>query len=117
MRRQSLKKSLLSTALALFILSMGSIASAITVSDGIEAGKTYTATETDESAVDVSGTTQAEITGAVIEKTAGEASSADASSFRGVNSAVRVYDNAELTITDSEITASASNATGVFAYR
>ena len=76
----------------------------------------YTATENDQSAVDVSGTQSLTITDALIQKTAGEASSADASSFRGVNAAVRVYDQATLTLSHSVIEASASNATGVFAY-
>ena len=76
----------------------------------------YTATENDQSAVDVNGTQSLTITDALIQKTAGEASSADASSFRGVNAAVRVYDQATLTLSHSVIEASASNATGVFAY-
>ena len=79
-------------------------------------GGTYTAAGDDESAIDVSGTAQASLTGAVIQKTDGKASSADAASVRGVNAAVRVYDSAELTLTDSVIEASAPNATGVFAY-
>ena len=54
----------------------------------------YTATEDDQSAVDVNGAQERMITDAVIEKTGGNASSADASSFRGVNAAVRVYDQA-----------------------
>ena len=76
----------------------------------------YTAVEDDQSAVDVSGTEKIEITGAVIQKTGGNASSADAASFRGVNAAVRVYDQAELTLRSSAVEATAQNATGVFAY-
>ena len=76
----------------------------------------FTATQNDESAVDVSGTDQLTLTGVTVQKTGGDASSADAASFRGVNSAVRVYDSAVLTISDSVIEATAQNATGVFAY-
>ena len=76
----------------------------------------YTATQDDESAVDVSGTEQVTLSGVTVQKTGGNASSADAASFRGVNSAIRVYDSAVLTITDSVIEATAQNATGVFAY-
>ena len=76
----------------------------------------YTATEDDQSAVDVGGTQEVVITDALIQKTGGNASSADASSFRGVNAAVRVYDQSTLTLSDSVIEASAQNATGVFAY-
>ncbi len=79
-------------------------------------GITYTAEQDDQSAVDVGGTQELVITHALIQKTDGKASSADASSFRGVNAAVRVYDQAILTISDSVIEASAQNATGVFAY-
>ena len=90
---------------------------AATVADGtVSEGETFTATGEDESAVDVSGTAEATITGAMIQKTEGDASSADASSFRGVNAAVRVYDSATLTLSGSTVEASASNATGVFAY-
>ncbi|MBR3108585.1 MAG: hypothetical protein IKH30_15610 [Clostridia bacterium] len=76
----------------------------------------YTAEGDDESALDVSGNEQVTLTGVTVLKTGGNASSADAASFRGVNSAVRVYDHAVLTISDSVIEANAQNATGVFAY-
>ena len=76
----------------------------------------YTATGTDESAIDLGGTEKLELVGVTVEKPSGDASSVDASSFRGVNAAVRVYDKAELTLRDSAVTADASNATGVFAY-
>ena len=76
----------------------------------------YSATEDDESAVEVSGIEQLTLSGVTVHKTGGNASSADAASFRGVNSAIRVYDSATLTISDSVIEATAQNATGVFAY-
>ncbi len=76
----------------------------------------YTATGIDESAIDLGGTEKLELTGVTVEKPSGDASNADASSFRGVNAAVRVYDQAELILKDSVVTADASNATGVFAY-
>ena len=79
-------------------------------------GTVYTADQDDQSAVDVSGTDSFIITDATILKTGGNASSADAASFRGVNSAVRVYDQAALTLSNSTIEATAPNATGVFAY-
>jgi len=79
-------------------------------------GGTYTAENDNESAIEASGNVNAEVTGSAILKTAGDASSADASSFQGINSAVRVYGNAVLTLTDCEIISEANNATGVFAY-
>lgn len=90
----------------LFLLSSGALAE----------GTVYTATGDDESALDVSGTEQLELTGVTVQKTDGNASSVDAASFRGVNSAVRVYDSAVLTLSDSIVEATAQNATGVFAY-
>ena len=97
-----------------FILIMMALVLAVGINSAV--GETFTATQDDESAIDVSGTNEITISGAVVEKTGGEASSADAASFRGVNSAIRVYDRATLTISDSVITSSAPNATGVFAY-
>ncbi len=76
----------------------------------------YRTDQADQSAVEVSGTESRIITGAVIQKTGGDASSPDAASFRGVNAAVRVYDRATLTLQNCVIEASARNATGVFAY-
>ncbi len=87
------------------------------LTDGDEIfGGTYTAEGDDESVLEASGTVQASVTGAVLQKLGGSASSADASSFRGVNAGVRVYGSAALSLTDCEILATAPNATGVFAY-
>ncbi len=79
-------------------------------------GGTYTATGIDESALEASGNVKATVTGAVIKKASGKASSVDDSNFKGVNSGVRVYGNAEVTLKDCVIEANAENATGVFAY-
>ncbi len=79
-------------------------------------GGTYTATEADESALEASDNVNVTVTGSIIMKTAGDATSADDSSFKGVNSAVRVYGNATVTLKDCTIESNASNATGVFAY-
>jgi len=79
-------------------------------------GGTYTATGTDESVLEASGNVVATVTGALLQKTSGDASSADDSSFKGVNAAVRVYGKATVTLKDCTIESSADNATGVFAY-
>ena len=79
-------------------------------------GGTYTAEREDESALEASGNVTATVTGAYLQKLAGNASSADGASFRGLNSGVRVYGHATVTLTDCEILATAQNATGVFAY-
>ena len=80
-------------------------------------GGAYTATGTDESAIEASGNVKASVTGAIIKKSSGKASSVDDSNFKGVNSGVRVYGNAEVTLKDCVIEANAENATGVFAYQ
>jgi len=79
-------------------------------------GGTYIAEDEDESVLEASGTVKAEVTGALLRKVSGDASSANDSSFKGVNAAVRAYGDSEITLTDCEIEADASNATGVFAY-
>ena len=113
--KDNMKKSI--WAALVLCLGLAGEALAVSVPDGtVSVQDSYTATETDESAVEVSGTAKVTIEKANIQKTSGEASSADASSFRGVNAAVRVYEQGELTLSDSEITAEAPNATGVFAY-
>ena len=87
------------------------------ISDGeVILGETYTAEGVDESVLEASGTVEASVTRAVLQKLSGGASSADASSFQGVNSAVRVYGDAVIRLTDCKIDATAENATGVFAY-
>jgi len=91
---------------------------AVKLSDGETLTEgTYTATGDDESVLEASGSVSASASGITIKKTDGSASSADGASFYGVNAAVRVYENAELSLTDCTIEASASNATGVFAYQ
>ena len=91
--------------------------SAAVLADGDEIlGGTYIAEGDDESVLEASGSVQASVTGAALQKIGGSASSADASSFRGVNAGVRVYGNAVVSLTDCEILATAPNATGVFAY-
>ena len=104
-------------ALILCIMCLSVNAYAMPLSDGQAlTGGAYTATGENESAIDVSGNVNASITDVTIAKTNGKASSADDASFRGLNAAVRVYDQASLVIDHAEINASAPNATGVFAY-
>lgn len=79
-------------------------------------GGVYTAVGEDESALEASGSITASATGSLLQKLSGKASSADGSSFYGLNAGVRVYGNATVTLTDCDIEASAENATGVFAY-
>ena len=79
-------------------------------------GGTYSATGKDESVLEASGNVKASVTGAILKKISGDASSADDSSFKGLNAGVRVYGSADVTLTDCVIEADAKNATGVFAY-
>ncbi|MBE5858546.1 MAG: hypothetical protein E7301_00245 [Butyrivibrio sp.] len=90
---------------------------AYVLSDGENVdGGTYTATEENMSVFEASEDVNATITGSVINKADGSASSADDSSFKGVNAAVRAYGNSTITLKECTITADAENATGVFAY-
>jgi len=79
-------------------------------------GGTYTSTNADENAIRAEGDVTASLDGVTVEKTDGAASSNDASSFYGLNSAILALDNATLNITGGEVTATAEGANGVFAY-
>lgn len=99
------------------VYDTSTVYSSLVLSDSDEiTGGTYTAEGTDESVMDASGDVTATVTGSVLSKVSGGASSADGASFRGENAAVRVYGDAEVTLTDCVINADAENATGVFAY-
>jgi hypothetical protein len=77
---------------------------------------TYTSTNADENAVRAEGDTNASLENVTVAKTDGAASSNDASSFYGLNSAILALDNAVLSITGGTVTATAEGANGVFAY-
>jgi hypothetical protein len=76
----------------------------------------YTSTNADENAIRVEGDVTASLQDVTVEKTDGAASSSDASSFYGLNSAILALDNATLNIAGGTVTASAEGANGVFAY-
>jgi hypothetical protein len=87
------------------------------LADGEEiSGGTYTSTKADENAIRAEGDIAAWLHGVTVEKTDGAASSSDASSFYGLNSAILALDNATLEITGGTVTATAEGATGIFAY-
>jgi hypothetical protein len=72
---------------------------AYTLSDGETlTGGTYDSTNDDENAIRAEGDATATLQDATVEKTAGSASSNDASSFYGLNAAILALDNADLTI-------------------
>ncbi len=92
------------------------ITEAYEMADGDDlTGGTYTSNADRQSAVEASGSVNASLTGALIQKTDGTADS-DEASFQGINSAVRAYDNAVMTLKDCVIEATGDNSTGVFAY-
>lgn len=78
-------------------------------------GGTYTSEADDQSAIRAEGV-NATLENVNIVKSAGDASSADASSFYGLNSALHAINSAELTVKNCTITATAKHSTGVFAY-
>ncbi len=79
-------------------------------------GGTYTSTNADENAIRAEGGITATLEDVTVEKTDGEASSNDASSFYGLNAAILALNGATLTINGGEVTATAEGANGVFAY-
>ncbi len=79
-------------------------------------GGTYISTNADENAIRAEGSVTATLENVTIEKTAGAASSNDASSFYGLNSAILALDSAVLYINSGTVNASAEGANGVFAY-
>lgn len=79
-------------------------------------GGTYSSTNDDENALRAEGAITAHLNGVTVEKTAGTASSSDASSFYGLNAAILALDNAILNIAGGSVTATAEGANGVFAY-
>lgn len=79
-------------------------------------GGTYSSTNADENAIRAEGTTTSTLTNVTVDKSAGAASSNDASSFYGLNSAILALDTATLNITGGTVTATAEGANGVFAY-
>lgn len=79
-------------------------------------GDTYTSTNEDENAIRAEGNVTATLEDVAVEKTGGDASSSDASSFYGLNAAILALDGATLNITGGTVTATAEGANGVFAY-
>lgn len=79
-------------------------------------GGTYASTNADENAIRAEGTVTAALNNVTVNKSAGAASSNDASSFYGLDSAILALDKATLNITGGTVKASAEGANGVFAY-
>lgn len=88
--------------------------SALTLSDGdtILCG-TYTAEGENESVLEASSSVEASVTGAVLQKLSGSASSADASSFRGINAAVRAYENSTIYMDNCTVNVTGGGSGGV----
>jgi hypothetical protein len=79
-------------------------------------GGTYTSTKADENAIRAQDNVTATLKDVTAQKTSGAASSNDASSFYGLNSAILALDKSTLNITGGTVTATAEGANGVFAY-
>lgn len=77
---------------------------------------TYTSTNADENAIRAEGSITASLTDVTVAKTAGTASSSDASSFYGLNAAILALGGSTLDITGGNITATTEGSNGVFAY-
>jgi hypothetical protein len=96
--------------------SFDSIAAAYTQTGGTETktGGAYTASETDQSAIFVTDGGTLTLTGATI-TTSGETSSADNSSFHGLNAAVLAAGGSTINLSDSTISTTGAGANGAFA--
>ncbi len=79
-------------------------------------GGSFTSTANDENALRAEGSITATLSGVSVAKTAGTASSSDASSFYGLNAAILALNGATLNISGGTVTAAAEGANGVFAY-
>ncbi len=90
---------------------------AYVVSDGetLSGGK-YASTNADENAIRAEGDVTASLEGVSVEKSGGDVSNNDASSFYGLNAAILALDNATLNITGGTVTATTEGSNGVFAY-
>ncbi len=91
-------------------------ASGATSVDGSEEtlSSSYTATESDESAILVTGGGSATIDGATVSKS-GDSTNTENSEFYGVNAGILVQENSSATITGATITTDAKGANAVFA--
>ena len=84
--------------------------------DSIISGQTYTSTNTDENAVQITGGT-CTMTNCIIQKLSGDTSDSDGSSFYGINSAVYCAgEGTTLHISGGTITTSATGSNGIMAY-
>ena len=79
-------------------------------------GETYTSTNSDENAVQITGGTFT-MTNCTVEKSSGDTSDSDGSSFYGINSAVYCGGSSSvLNVSGGTVSTSASGANGIFAY-
>lgn len=77
---------------------------------------TYTSTNDSENALRIEGSITVALDGITVSKTAGAAGSGDTSNFYGVNAGVLALDGADVTITDSTVTTTATGSNGIFSY-
>lgn len=97
--------------------SVSSGTGAYNLKDGEElTSGTYTSTKADENAIRAENSVKASLTDATVTKASGAASSNDASSFYGLNSAILALGSSTLNITGGSVSADADGANGVFAY-
>ena len=83
--------------------------------DATSEGESFSSTGTDENAVLVSDGANVSISGAQADRSSGDSTGGDNSSFYGVGAAMLVTDGT-LTVSDSTITSDAKGGAGVFAY-
>ena len=79
-----------------------------------ETGKTYTSTESNQSAVVVNGSGSLSIDSATVTKTKGASSSEDDSNFYGLNAALLTKTGSKLKVTNTNITTGVEGANAIF---
>lgn len=83
--------------------------------DKTETGKTYSGTETDQSAIVVNGSGSMEINKATVTKTNGTVSNEENSNFYGLNAALLTKTGSKLKVANTNITTSVDGANAIFA--
>lgn len=83
--------------------------------DAAVKGKSYTSTGDDENALRIDGA-EVTLSGITVTKDGGSSSNTENGDFYGMNAGLLALNGAQVTITDSEFTTSATNGNAVFSY-
>lgn len=96
------------------VVTQGTSANTIDA-DGNISDMSYTSTGDDENALRITGASVT-LDSITVDKSSGDSSNTEDGDFYGQNAALLATDGAQVTITDSEVSSSATNGNGVFSY-